>query len=67
MAKEIGKWFKASASGSVGNCVEACRREDGGIDVRDSKANGTGPVLSFTGPEWEAFLDGARKGEFDLA
>jgi Domain of unknown function (DUF397) len=36
------------------------------IAVRDSKDK-NGPVLAFTGPEWSAFLDGARRGEFDLA
>jgi hypothetical protein len=34
------------------------------IEVRDSKDR-SGPVLRFTGLEWDAFLDGARKGEFD--
>ena len=25
-----------------------------------------GPTLIFTKPEWEAFLGGARDGEFDI-
>lgn len=59
-------WFKASASSNDGtHCVEAKIHDDGSVDVRDSKQNGTGPVLSFTREEWAAFLDGARKGEFD--
>jgi hypothetical protein len=32
--------------------------------VRDSKDT-TGAVLRFTAAEWEAFVDGVRKGEFD--
>jgi hypothetical protein len=32
--------------------------------VRDSK-HPDGPVLTFTAAEWAAWLDGARKGEFD--
>ena len=57
-------WIKATASGTTGNCVEL-RRFDGMIEVRDSKQHGTGPVLRFTGAEWAAWLDGARKGELD--
>jgi hypothetical protein len=38
---------------------------DGGCRVRDSKDKGEGPVLTFTKSEWEAFIDGAKKGEFD--
>jgi hypothetical protein len=38
---------------------------DGTVAVRDTKDAGSGPVLLFTRTEWEAFLDGAKKGEFD--
>jgi hypothetical protein len=34
------------------------------VAVRDSK-NPSGPVLTYTPREWDAFLDGAKKGEFD--
>ncbi len=34
------------------------------IMVADSKHPG-GPVLSYTLQEWDAFLDGTKKGEFD--
>jgi len=37
----------------------------GAIAVRDSK-NSTGPALIFTPDEWDAFVGGARDGEFDL-
>ena len=59
------KWTKATASNSGGNCVQA-RRTSGGVEVSDSKEP-AGPVLSYTDAEWTAFLDGARKGEFDLS
>ncbi|NJC69748.1 DUF397 domain-containing protein [Planosporangium thailandense] len=60
-------WFKSTRSGSNGGqCVEV-RRHDGAIQVRDSKAEGTGPVLTFSRDEWEAFIEGARRGEFDLS
>jgi hypothetical protein len=57
---------KSSYSNSWGNCVEVAPAADGGVSVRDSKDQGGGPVLHFTGPEWEAFLAGVRGGEFDL-
>jgi hypothetical protein len=57
------EWTKASRSSNGGECVEV-RRHGGMIEVRDSKDR-SGPVLRFTGPEWEAFLDGARNAEFD--
>jgi hypothetical protein len=34
------------------------------IGLRDSK-DPNGPVLRFTPDEWQAFLGGARNGEFD--
>jgi hypothetical protein len=35
------------------------------IAVRDSK-NPDGPVLVFTPSEWDAFVGGAKDGEFDV-
>ncbi len=56
-------WRKATKSGSNGACVEV--RDLGHmVEVRDSK-NPAGATLSFTPAEWDAFLDGAKKGEFD--
>lgn len=58
-------WIKASKSGgNGGQCVEV-RRHNDMIEVRDSKDDGTGPVLRFTPAEFDAFLDGARRREFD--
>jgi Domain of unknown function (DUF397) len=59
-------WAKSSLSTYNGNCLEIGRLEDSGmIGVRDTKDNGRGPVLSFTQAEWDAFLGGAKAGEFD--
>ena len=58
------RWRKSNASGD-GGCVEVAY-VDGVIGVRDTKDNGTGPVLMFTAREWTAFLAGSRAGEFDL-
>ncbi len=55
-------WIKASAS-AEGACVEQ-RAHDGGVEVRDTKDR-SGPVLRFTSAEFAAWLDGARRGEFD--
>ena len=45
-------------------CVEV-GRVDGGFAVRDSK-DPDGPTLTFTAPEWNAFVRGVRAGDFDL-
>jgi hypothetical protein len=58
-------WQKSSRSGPfTDNCVEVAFVGET-IAVRDSK-NPEGPVLSFTQPEWDAFVGGAKIGEFDL-
>jgi len=56
-------WIKASASSGAGQCVEM-RRHNGAVDVRDSK-HPDGPELCFTQAEFSAWLDGAKRGEFD--
>jgi predicted secreted Zn-dependent protease len=56
-------WRKAQISAGNGACVEAAPL-NGMVAVRDSK-NPTGPILTYTAAEWRAFLDGAKKGEFD--
>jgi hypothetical protein len=56
-------WIKATASTPNGSCVEL-RRDGDVIEVRDTKDR-TGPVLRFTPGELAAWLDGAKRGEFD--
>jgi hypothetical protein len=58
-------WRKSSFSNLNGNCLEACRLQPDCIAVRDTKDNGEGPVLIFTEAEWDAFLAGAKEGQFD--
>jgi hypothetical protein len=58
------RWIKSSFSFANGDCVEVASLPDGNIGVRDSKDT-SGPVLQFTHSEWQAFIGGARNGEFD--
>ncbi|MEU7861976.1 DUF397 domain-containing protein [Nonomuraea sp. NPDC049141] len=59
-------WRKSSKSnGQGGACVEVASNLPGIVAVRDSK-NPDAPALVFTHVEWEAFLDGVSKKEFDL-
>ncbi len=46
-----------------GNCVQV-KSKDGMIILGNSRL-ADGPFLSYTRDEWVAFLDGAKKGEFD--
>jgi hypothetical protein len=55
---------KSSLSFSNSNCVEVASLGDGWVGVRHSK-HPEAAVLRFTPDEWEAFLGGARLGEFD--
>jgi hypothetical protein len=56
-------WTKSSHSATSSECVQT-RLDGDEVWVRDSK-DPDGPVLKFTGPEWDAFVDGAKDGEFD--
>jgi uncharacterized protein DUF397 len=56
-------WRKAQYSVANGACVEVANA-GGMLAMRDSK-DPDGPVLMYTPSEWRAFLDGAKKGEFD--
>jgi hypothetical protein len=56
-------WKKSTASGD-GGCVEVARAGEM-LLVRDSK-NPSGSILIFSQVEWDAFLAGARTGEFEI-
>jgi hypothetical protein len=58
-------WRKSTFSNLNGSCIEIGRVLPDRIGIRDTKDNGTGPVLVFTGPELDAFIAAAKAGEFD--
>jgi hypothetical protein len=58
-------WRKSSKSAFNGSCFEIARLLEDRVGVRDTKDNGSGPVLIFNQSEWDAFLSGAKAGEFD--
>ena len=59
------RWFKSSYSANGADCVEVAFTDDL-VAIRDSK-NPAGPILTFTHPEWDAFLAGVKHNEFDPA
>lgn len=57
-------WFKSQASNSGEGCVEISHLPDGGVAVRHSKSP-EDTVVAYSAWEWDCFIDGAKKGEFD--
>lgn len=61
------RWFKGTKSANddpPDNCVEVAAFADA-VAMRDSK-DLSRPPLRFTDTEWEAFIAGAKAGEFDF-
>lgn len=57
-------WRTSRLSGQQGSCVQVARDSTGQWGVRNSRDR-SGPVLVFTPAEWDAFVDGVKRGEFD--
>ena len=60
----IGSWRKSTFSNPSGNCVEFAEAANNLVAMRNSRFP-DGGVLFYTRPEIEAFLSGAKAGEFD--
>ncbi|MEH0407436.1 DUF397 domain-containing protein [[Kitasatospora] papulosa] len=58
-------WKKSRHSGPQGNCVELAALPDGGFALRNSR-DPQGPALIYSREEIDAFLHGAKEGEFDV-
>jgi hypothetical protein len=65
-AAELGevRWTKSQYSNSTGECVELAALPSGEYAMRNSRFP-DGPVLVYTRGEINAFLAGAKDGEFD--
>jgi len=57
-------WRKSRHSNSQGTCVEFASLPGGGIALRNSR-HPDSPALIYTRAEVEAFIRGAKDGEFD--
>ncbi|WP_328726619.1 DUF397 domain-containing protein [Streptomyces sp. NBC_00259] len=63
-ALNAATWIKSSHSNATGNCVELAALPDGQVALRNSR-DPQGPALVYTRDEVEAFVAGARDGDFD--
>ncbi|MBC6462912.1 DUF397 domain-containing protein [Actinomadura sp. HBU206391] len=57
-------WQKSARSNPSGNCVEMTELPTGEIAMRNSR-HPDGPALVYTRAEIEAFINGAKDGDFD--
>ena len=57
-------WKKSTFSNPSGNCVEVAETSNGLVAVRNSREP-EGAVIYYTRPEIDAFVRGAKAGEFD--
>ncbi|MFI9560279.1 DUF397 domain-containing protein [Nonomuraea endophytica] len=68
LATEIATavWRKAAKSGdNGGNCIEVAPLSKGRVGIRDTEAPDQAPFV-VSAAVWDAFLDGAKRGEFDF-
>ncbi|MGH3763841.1 MAG: DUF397 domain-containing protein [Pseudonocardiaceae bacterium] len=55
-------WRTSTHSNNGGDCVEVDFTA-AGVEMRDSKAHGTGPIINFTPTQWAAFLNDLSSGD----
>lgn len=54
-------WRTSTRSNNGTDCVEVDFTA-AGVEMRDSKAHGTGPIINFSPTQWAAFLDDLSSG-----
>ncbi|MFF0574845.1 DUF397 domain-containing protein [Streptosporangium saharense] len=63
---ENASWRKATRSGEDGGeCLEVAPLSGGRVGIRDTEAPDQAPYV-VRAAVWDAFIDGAKKGEFDF-
>jgi hypothetical protein len=62
--RPAGVWFKSGRSAPASNCVEVRYLPEGGVEVRNSKRPEGGSLI-FTDDEFDAWVGGAKDGDFD--
>ncbi|BEL12938.1 hypothetical protein Q0Z83_111290 [Actinoplanes sichuanensis] len=62
--RPAGVWFKSGRSAPDANCVEVRYLAGGGVEVRNSKRPEGGSLI-FTDEEFDAWVGGAKDGDFD--
>jgi hypothetical protein len=59
-------WRKATKSGDTGgDCFEVAPLSAGRVAIRDTESPHQAPFV-VSASVWDAFIDGAKKGEFDF-
>ncbi|MEU7740378.1 DUF397 domain-containing protein [Nonomuraea sp. NPDC049158] len=58
-------WRKSSSSGDNGNCLEVAPLSAGRVGIRDTERPDLQPYV-VSASVWAAFMDGAKRGEFDF-
>lgn len=61
----ISREWKKSSYSSEQDCLEARLSDAGNVEIRDSKKR-TNRTITFTPSEWDAFIAGAKSGQFDI-
>jgi hypothetical protein len=58
-------WRKSSFSGDNGDCLEVAPLSAGRVGIRDTERPDMRPYV-VSASVWAAFMDGAKRGEFDF-
>ncbi|WP_229070853.1 MULTISPECIES: DUF397 domain-containing protein [unclassified Actinoplanes] len=64
VSRPMGTWFKSRRSNPASNCVEVRYLAGGRVEVRNSKRPDAGSLI-FTDEEFDAWVGGAKDGDFD--